>query len=62
MVEAGRTHQSQVQEALALLNPNQIVGFVLNKKRGILGADYYGYGYDYRYGYDRDAHERDAQD
>lgn len=62
VVEAGRTHQSQVQEALALLNPNQIVGFVLNKKRGILGADYYGYGYDYRYGYDRDAHERDAQD
>lgn len=56
VVEAGRTHQSQVQEALALLNPNQIVGFVLNKKHGVLGADYYGYGYGYGYG----RHERDA--
>ena len=61
VVEAGRTYQSQVQEALALLDPNQIVGFVLNKKRGILGVDYYGYGYDYRYGYGRDAHDRDAE-
>lgn len=54
VVEAGRTHQSQVQEALALLDPNQIVGFVLNKTRSILGVDYYGYGYDYSYGYSRD--------
>ncbi len=62
VVEAGRTHQSQVQEALALLNPNQIVGFVLNKKRGILGADYYGYSYGYRYGYGRDERDRDAEE
>ena len=45
VVEAGRTQQSQVKEALALLDPNQIVGFVLNKTRGFLGPDYYGYGY-----------------
>ncbi|MGB5064986.1 MAG: XrtA-associated tyrosine autokinase [Candidatus Competibacter sp.] len=45
VVEAERTQQSQVKEALALLDPNQIVGFVLNKTRGFLGLDYYGYGY-----------------
>lgn len=61
VVEAGRTLQSQVQEALALLDPNQIVGFVLNKKRGILGSDYHGYSYDYGYGYQYgyDRHEDD---
>jgi receptor protein-tyrosine kinase len=64
VVEAGRTYQSQVQEALALLDPNQIVGFVLNKKKGILGADYYGYSYGYgsRYGYGRDARDHDAEE
>jgi len=45
VVEAGRTQQSQVKAALALLDPNQSVGFVLNKTRGFLGQDYYGYGY-----------------
>ena len=58
VVEAEGTHQSQVKEALALLDPNQIVGFVLNKARGALGSDYYGYGYSYRYGYGR---ERDTE-
>ncbi|MDG4552737.1 MAG: XrtA-associated tyrosine autokinase [Candidatus Competibacter sp.] len=48
VVEAERTQQSQVKEALALLDPNQIVGCVLNKARGFLGLDYYGYGYDVR--------------
>ena len=56
VVSAGRTQQSHVKEALALLNPNQIVGFVLNKSRGTLGSDYYGYGYGgYGYGYGGDA-------
>lgn len=55
VVQSEHTHQSQVKEALALLDPNQIVGFVLNKARGILGSDYYGYGYyGYRYGYGYD--------
>jgi receptor protein-tyrosine kinase len=45
VVEAGRTQQSQVKAALALLDPNQSVGFVLNKTRGFLGQEYYGYGY-----------------
>ncbi|MFZ1831105.1 MAG: XrtA-associated tyrosine autokinase [Candidatus Competibacteraceae bacterium] len=62
VVQAGRTHQSQVQEALALLDANQIIGFVLNKKRGVLGADYYGYGYGYRYGYGHNEHDRDVEE
>lgn len=45
VVEAGCTQQSQVKAALALLDPNQSVGFVLNKTRGYLGQEYYGYGY-----------------
>ena len=45
VVEAGRTQQSQVKAALALLDPNQSVGFVLNKTRDFLGQEYYGYGY-----------------
>ncbi|HCB12235.1 MAG TPA: protein tyrosine kinase, partial [Gammaproteobacteria bacterium] len=60
VVEASRTHQSQVQEALALLDPNQIVGFVLNKAQRILGADYYGYGYGYQYGFNRDERDSDV--
>ncbi|CDH46813.1 XrtA-associated tyrosine autokinase [Candidatus Contendibacter odensensis] len=58
VVSAGRTQQSHVKEALALLNPNQIVGFVLNKARGTLGSDYYSYGYGYGYGSDADTESR----
>lgn len=52
VVEAERTPQSQVKEALALLHPHQIVGFVLNKTRAFLGTQGYGYGYGYSYGVD----------
>ncbi|MCB1826361.1 MAG: XrtA-associated tyrosine autokinase [Candidatus Competibacteraceae bacterium] len=45
VVEAGRTQQSQVKAALALLDPNHSVGFVLNKTRGFLDQESYGYGY-----------------
>lgn len=52
VVEAEKTRQSQVKEALALLDPNMILGFVLNKTRRSSGSDYYGYyGYDYGYGH-----------
>ena len=54
VVEAEHTPQSQVQEALALLDSNQIVGFVLNKSPAFFGADSYGYGYGYGYGHDGD--------
>jgi len=49
VVEAERTLQSHVREALALLDPDMIVGFVLNKTRKALGSDYYGYGGGYGY-------------
>ena len=52
VVEAERTPQSQVKEALALLHPHQIVGFVLNKTRAFLGTQGYGYGYGYSYDVD----------
>lgn len=46
VVEAERTPQSQVNESLALLNPDMAVGFVLNKSKQSVGSDYYyGYGY-----------------
>jgi receptor protein-tyrosine kinase len=51
VVEASHTQQSQVQEALALIDPNQIVGFVLNKMRSVLSLDNYSYSYGYGYGY-----------
>jgi len=49
VVEAERTAQSQVKDALAMLNPNQIIGFVLNKTRDVLVPNYHGYGYGYQY-------------
>lgn len=62
VVQAERTRQSQVTEALALLDPKQIVGFVLNKARGgVLGSDYYGYGYGYHYGYGHDRDDPEAR-
>lgn len=49
VVEAERTPQSQVKEALATLDPNQVIGFVLNKTRNVLASNYPGYGYGYQY-------------
>jgi receptor protein-tyrosine kinase len=54
VVEAERTLQSQVKEALAILNPNQLIGFVLNKSRDFFTSNYYGYGYGYQYAHHRD--------
>lgn len=54
VVEAERTRQSMVREALALLDPDMTVGFVLNKSRGTLGNDYYG---PYYYGYGEPSRE-----
>ena len=52
VVEAEKTPQAHVKEALALLDPKMIIGFVLNKTRSPFSSDYYGYyGYDYGYGY-----------
>ncbi len=50
VVEAGQTRQTMVKEALALLDPDMTVGFVLNKAQPLAGGYYYG-GYYYGYGY-----------
>jgi len=47
VVEAARTQQTQVKQAIALLDPDQTVGVVLNKNRAAEGAGYGGYGYGY---------------
>jgi receptor protein-tyrosine kinase len=48
VVEAEKTPQSLVKEALGMLNSNQIVGFVLNKTRDALASNFSGYGYGYQ--------------
>lgn len=53
VVEAEKTRRAQVQEALSMLHPDMIVGFVLNKSRSRAGTSYYNpyyYGYGYGYG------------
>lgn len=51
VVEAERTPQEAVREALAMLGDHPSVGVVLNKApTRAMGGDYYGYGYGYGYG------------
>lgn len=51
VVEAERTPQDAVREALSHLAGHPSVGLVLNKAPGRgMGGDYYGYGYGYGYG------------
>lgn len=42
VVEAGRTSQSMVEEAVAVLDKSKPIGLVLNKSRQKMTADYYG--------------------
>lgn len=49
VVEAVRTPQTAVEEALEVMGPRANVGLVLNKQRGGAG-NRYGYGYGYQYG------------
>lgn len=55
VIEAGKTPQSLVMEALEQIPEEQAVGLVLNKNEGVSGGGGYGYGYGYGYGhYDDD--------
>lgn len=45
VVEAGKTEQNLVQEAVGLLDNNKIIGMILNKSRSSMGGGYYGSGY-----------------
>lgn len=47
VVEAARTPQAQVRQAIELLDPEQTVGVVLNKNRTAEGVGHGGYGYGY---------------
>jgi len=53
VVEAGKTQQSVVKQALDLLDPNQIVGVILNKNMTSAGSSYGYYGSYGSYGAER---------
>ncbi|NNM82242.1 MAG: tyrosine-protein kinase family protein [Burkholderiales bacterium] len=50
VVEAEKTPQPAVREALSLIDSCEVVGILLNKTTSIPGGSYYGYGYGYGYG------------
>jgi protein-tyrosine kinase len=52
VVEAGKTQQARVKDAIALLDQNQVIGVVLNKQvvGSGTGYGYYQGGYGYGYG------------
>lgn len=46
VVEAERTPENVVKDAVAMLDKNMIIGLILNKSGQLFGSDYYGsYGY-----------------
>ena len=53
VIEAGKTPQALVAEALALIPEEQATGLVMNKNVGLSSRSNYGYGYGYGY-YDDD--------
>ena len=50
VVEAQRTQQSAVKQALSTIEPCPVKMMMLNKGRSASGTDTYGYGYGYGYG------------
>lgn len=52
VVEEGRTTARQVRDTIEMLRPAPCIGTVLNRYRGGLGSDDYGYGYGTQRGYD----------
>ena len=51
VVEAERTPQEAVMDALAHISGCEHIGLVLNKATRAPAGDYYGYGYGYGYGH-----------
>lgn len=49
VIEAGKTPQALVADALELIPDDQAVGLVLNKNEGMSSRGGYGYGYGYGY-------------
>lgn len=52
IVEEGQTTARQVRDTLEVLSPAPCIGTVLNKYRGGIGSDDYGFGYGTQKGYD----------
>ena len=52
VVEQGVTTAKQVRDAIDILSPAPCIGTVLNRYRGGLGGDDYGFGYGRQKGYD----------
>lgn len=52
IVEEGQTTARQVRDTMEVLKPAPCIGTVLNKYRGVLGSDDYGFGYNTRNHYD----------
>ncbi|MBK5940394.1 XrtA-associated tyrosine autokinase [Halochromatium roseum] len=62
VVAAEQTSRHTANEALALLDPDKIIGLLLNKYRPSLGnrsGSGYGYGYGYGYGHDHPSPDPD---
>lgn len=51
VVEAGRTTEATLKEALSRIESNNVLGVMLNKGRTATAGYYGGYGYGYGYGY-----------
>ncbi|MEN9558950.1 MAG: hypothetical protein RLZZ502_161 [Pseudomonadota bacterium] len=51
VVEAEKTPQEAVRDALSTIESCDVIGLILNKNRTAYGSDYYGYAYGYGYGY-----------
>ena len=47
VVEHNKTTQSSIKNALSLLDPEMVIGLVMNKNRSGSRSSYYGYGYGY---------------
>ena len=52
VVEHNKTTQTSIKNALSLLEPEMVIGLVMNKNRSGSKSHYYGYGYGYGYGSD----------
>ncbi len=59
VVEALKTQQSAIKQALEFLDKSKYIGLVLNKGRSKSGHGY-GYGYGYGYGHDADSDKNDS--
>lgn len=59
VVEAGRTPQHVVKEAISALDPTKAIGLVLNKSQYTIGGDYYGHYYGGYHGYGAERHKEE---